>query len=180
MSIPIIHIRKATSLDRDAIREIYLSAFPDSEKELVLKLAIDLLSKKTTPHTISLVAEIDGVIAGHIAFSPVFLESTNAHFGYILAPLAVAPKYQNNKIGSSLVKSGLDAISKMGSFIVFVYGDPQYYSRFGFYTDLAEKFIPPYTLQLPEGWHALKLNSAILPEGGKIICVDSLNDPNLW
>lgn len=147
---------------------------------MVSDLAINLLNENHPVKIISLVVIKNSGIVGHTAFSPVFFESTNEHFGYILSPLAVSPKFQKNNVGSSLVKYGLDTISNIGSFIVFVYGDPQYYSRFGFKTDLATNFIPPYTLQFPEGWHAMKLNSAVFPEGGKITCVDSLNDPNLW
>jgi putative acetyltransferase len=71
-------------------------------------------------------------------------------------------------------------ITKLGAFIVFVYGDPQYYTKFSFKTNFAQNFSPPYTLQYPEGWHAMKLNSTVLPEGGKFKCVNSLNDPKLW
>ena len=157
---------------------------------MVSDFAVNLLNENHPVKIISLVAIENNEIVGHIAFSPVFYESTHEHFGYILAPLAVSSKFQKNKIGSSLVKYGLDIISNIGSFIVFVYGDPQYYSRFGFKTDLAKKFLPPYTLQYPEGWHAMILNSAVFTEteieteieteSGSITCVDSLNDPKLW
>ena len=173
-------IREATIDDAESIKNVHLQAFDNSEARLVSDLAIKLLNENHPVKTISLVAIENNEIAGHIAFSPVFIEGTIEHFGYILAPLAVSPKFQKNNIGSSLVKYGLEIISSIGSFIVFVYGDPQYYSRFGFKTDLAKKFIPPYSLQFPEGWHALRLNSAVFPEGGKITCVDSLNDPDLW
>ena len=147
---------------------------------MVSDLAVNLLNENHPVKIISLVAIKNNKIVGHTAFSPVYLESTHEHFGYILAPLAVSPKFQKNKIGSSLVKYGLDTISKIGPFIVFVYGDPQYYSRFGFVTDLAKKFTPPYKLQFPEGWHAMKINDADFSEGGSMICVESLNDPKLW
>jgi putative acetyltransferase len=175
-----MQIREATIDDAENIKNVHLQAFDDSEAKMVSEFAINLLKENHPVKIISLVAIEDNEIVGHIAFSPVFLESTNEHFGYILAPLAVSPEYQNKNIGSSLVKYGLEAISNMGSFIVFVYGDPRYYSRFGFKTDLAKNFIPLHTLQFPEGWHALILNSAVLPEGGKITCVDSLNNPDLW
>jgi putative acetyltransferase len=175
-----MHIREATTKDADNIRNVHLQAFDDSEARLVSDFAVNLLNENPPVHIISLVSMENNEIAGHIAFSPVFLESTDEHIGYILAPLAVSPKFQGNRIGSSLVRYGLDTISSIGPFIVFVYGDPRYYSRFGFNTDQAATFIPPYTLQFPEGWHALNLNSAAFPDGGKIICVDSLNDPNLW
>ncbi len=120
------------------------------------------------------------LIIAHTAFSPVFLDSTNEHFGYILAPLAVLPTHQKNRVGFTIVRHGLDTISSLGAFIVFVYGDPQYYSRFGFTTDQAQNFTPPYTLQYPEGLQAMTLNSSVFPEGGKFKCVNSLNEPKLW
>jgi len=175
-----MQIRQATIDDAESIRNVHLHAFDNSEAEMISDFSVSLLKDSHSVKTISLVATEDNVIIGHTAFSPVFFKGTSKHFGYILAPLAVSPKFQKNKIGSSLVKHGLDAISNMGSFIVFVYGDPKYYSRFGFKTELAKNFIPPHSLQFPEGWHALKLNSAVFPEGGAIECVDSLNDPNLW
>jgi len=175
-----MQIREATIDDTESIKNVHLQAFDTSEAKLVSELAVDLLNENYPVKIISLVAIENNQIVGHAAFSPVFYENTSKHFGYILAPLAVSPKFQKNNIGSSLVKYGLDIISNMGPFIVFVYGDPQYYSRFGFKTDLANNFIPPYTLQHPEGWHALKFNSAVFFEGGSITCVNSLNDPKLW
>ena len=112
--------------------------------------------------------------------SPRQLDSTNEHFGYILAPLAVLPTHQRNRVGSTIVRHGLDNISSLSSFIVFVYGDPKYYSRFGFKTELARNFTPPYTLKYPEGWQVIKFNSIVFPEGGKFKCVNSLNDSKLW
>ena len=175
-----MQIREANTKDSDNIRTVHLEAFNSSEAELISDFAINLLHEESVVQTISLVAVDDDVIVGHTAFSPVFLDSTNEHFGYILAPLAVKPTHQKNGVGFTIVKYGLDIISSLGAFIVFVYGNPQYYSRFGFAVDLAQNFIPPYTLQYPEGWQAMKLNSTVFPEGGTIRCVNSLNEPQLW
>ena len=175
-----MQIQEANIKDVEGITNLYLQAFDNSEAELVSNLAIDLLHEKSTIKIISLLAINNNAIIGHVAFSPVFLESINEHFGYILAPLAVLPTHQKKGIGSAIVKSGLDTISSLGAFIVFVYGDPRYYSRFGFKTELAQNFTPPHTLQYPEGWQAMKLNSTVLTEGGKLKCVNSLDDPRLW
>lgn len=175
-----MQIREANIKDSDDIRRVHLEAFKNSEAESISDVAVNLLHEKSVIKTISLVAMDNDVIIGHTAFSPVFLDSTNQHFGYVLAPLAVLPTHQKNRVGSTIVRHGLDTISSLGAFIVFVYGDPQYYSRFGFTTDLAQNFTPPYTLQYPKGWQAKKLNSTVFPEGGKFQCVNSLNDPKLW
>ena len=175
-----MQIREANMNDSEGIKALRLQAFDISEAELVSDFAVNLLHEKSTINIITLVAIDNDEIIGYVAFSPVFLDSTNEHFGYILAPLAVSPTHQNNRVGTTIVKHGLDTISSLGAFIVFVYGDPQYYSRFGFKIDFAQKFTAPYTLQYPEGWQAMKLNSTVFPEGGKFQCVNSLNDPKLW
>jgi len=175
-----MQIREATRDDAEDIKNVHLQAFDNSEAQMVADFAVNLLNEYHPDHIISLVAIENNEIAGHIAFSPVYSENTNEHVGYILAPLAVTPKCQKNKIGTSLVKYGLDTISNMGAFMVFVYGDPNYYSRFGFKKEQAKYYVPPYTLQFPEGWLALKVNSDCYFEHGKITFVDSLNDPDLW
>ncbi|NJN09808.1 MAG: N-acetyltransferase [Richelia sp. SL_2_1] len=175
-----MQIREANIKDSEAIKNLYLQAFDNLEAELVSDFAVNLLHEKSTINIISLVAIDNDAIIGHTSFSPVFLDSTNENFGYILAPLAVLPTHQKNRVGSTIVKHGLDTIGSLGAFIVFVYGNPQYYYRFGFKTDLAQNFTPPYTLQYPQGWQAMKLNSTAFPDGGKFQCVNSLNDPKLW
>ena len=71
VSSEIMNIRMATNQDSDDVQRVHLCAFPEGEGEIVSKLSINMLSEKTTPQTISLVAETDGIIVGHIAFSPV-------------------------------------------------------------------------------------------------------------
>jgi putative acetyltransferase len=176
-----MQIRIATSLDQDKIYSIHASAFPEGEREMVSKLAVNLLAEKTTPQTISLVAETDSDVVGHVAFSPVTIGSDENFQGYILAPLAVKADYQKQGIGSKLVKNGVEQLSKMGVDMLFVYGDPEYYGRFGFTADAAEFYAPPYKLEYPFGWQAIALNeSAIRKSPVEIACVDSLCDPALW
>ena len=176
-----MNIRIATIQDRDDVQRVHLCAFPEGENEIVSKLAMDLLSEKTTPQTLSLVAETDGAIVGHIAFSPVTMDSHKHLQGYILAPLGVKPDYQKRRIGSQLIEYGMQQMSVMGVNVVFVYGDPKYYGRFGFTAEVALQFTPPYPLQYPYGWQAIVLNEF---EIGKppvaISCVTSLCDPTLW
>lgn len=176
-----IHIRVATSLDSKDIRDIHLCAFAEGERQKVSTLAVNLLNEETNPNTISLVAEADNTIVGHIAFSPVTINNNKTWSGYILAPLGVKPEYQKRQIGSKLVESGIERLSKMGVNVVFVYGDPQYYGKFGFSPDAASVYSPPYTLQYPFGWQAISLNDdSFIAESAKLSCVAPLSDPELW
>ncbi|MDC1287902.1 N-acetyltransferase [Gammaproteobacteria bacterium] len=176
-----MHIRLATSLDRDGIYNVHWSAFAEGEREIVSKLAVNLLSEESTPQTISLVAETEGIIVGHVALSPVAIDRNEGTQGYILAPLGVNPDHQKCRIGSKLVDSGMQLLSTRGVDILFVYGDPEYYSKFGFSVDAAEGYLPPYKLQYPCGWQAIALNEFSTEKSpGKIACVTSLCDPALW
>jgi putative acetyltransferase len=176
-----MHIRIATSLDQDNIHSVHWSAFAEVEREIVSKLAINLLSEETTPQTISLVAEIEGAVVGHVAFSPVTIDNNENLQGYILAPLGVKPDYQKRHIGSRLIESGMQQLLKMGVNVLFVYGDPEYYSKFGFSADVADRYTPPYKLQYPFGWQAIVLNECDIEKSSiNIACVTSLCDPELW
>jgi putative acetyltransferase len=173
-------IRLATVLDRDSIHEIHMRAFPESENRIVATLAVDLLSEKTQPETFALIAETHHAVVGHIAFSPVNMDN-NKWKGYILAPLGVIPEYQKRRIGSTLIESGIERLSKEGVHVLFVYGDPAYYGKFGFNANAASIYSPPYPLQYPFGWQAITLNeSGYAESNARLSCVASLRDPELW
>ena len=176
-----MHIRVATSLDIEAIREVHLCAFSKGEKQEVSALAVELLREDANPSTISLVAEAGGAVVGHVAFSPVTINDNESWIGYILSPLGVKPEYQKRQIGSNLITSGIERLSKKGVNVVFVYGDPQYYGKFGFTVEAASRYSPPYELQYPFGWQAISLNKNVfITEPVELSCVAPLNDPDLW
>jgi putative acetyltransferase len=122
-----ITIRSETPEDYATVYRINTFAFAsEGEATLVDKL------RAVHPH-VSLVAVKDSRVVGHIFFSPVSVESDVANFMALgLAPMAVLPKYQNQGIGSQLVRQGLKECESQGHDIVFVVGHPNYYPRFGF------------------------------------------------
>jgi putative acetyltransferase len=123
-----IIVRAEETGDRDAIRQVVELAFGQAgEADLV-----DALRENASP-CLSLVAILDEQVVGHIFFSPVTVESeTNTFSAMGLAPMAVLPKYQNQGIGSRLVREGLKECQRLGQYIVVVLGHPNYYPRFGF------------------------------------------------
>lgn len=82
------------------------------------------------PDILSLVAESDGRVVGHIFFSPVTISGTILGMG--LAPMAVMPDHQRQGIGSQLVNTGLAILRERACPFVIVLGHPEYYPRFGF------------------------------------------------
>ena len=172
-------IREASDSDQDAIEKIYRLAFPAEEADSVASLATALLA--TAAPTFALVTEMNGDVMAHVAFSPVVLEDGSDLAGFILAPLAVAPDFQKNGAGSKLVEAGLERLSGDGADFVLVYGDPDYYGRFGFEADAATAFQAPYPLAYPFGWQCRLLSnraSGRSPVG--IRCVAALSQPELW
>jgi putative acetyltransferase len=121
-------VRLETSADQPAVARVVTDAFGQpGEARLV-----EVLRSEADPH-ISLVAERNGAIVGHVFFSPVTVEGApNAPPLGALAPLAVAPSLQGGGIGSALVRAGLAHCSEHGWRAVFLLGEPGYYARFGF------------------------------------------------
>lgn len=120
-------IRPEAPTDRSAIRALIASAFETpAEADLV-----DALREQAKP-VISLVAEENGFILGHILFSPVTLSAHPELKVMGLAPMAVAPAHQRKGIGSALVRVGLERCQQLGFGAVVVLGHPGYYPRFGF------------------------------------------------
>lgn len=174
-------IRNGTREDRSHIQSLYLATFPEQESQLVAKLAIELLIDDAAPQIISLVAEADERIVGHVAFSPVTINGDERFRGYILAPLGVKPDYQKRRIGTALVERGIEQLTEMGINVLFVYGDPDYYGRFGFTADAAAHYSSGYRLQYPFGWQAIVLNHYDADNRTvEIVCVNALRDPRLW
>ena len=173
-------IRPAATADRDAIRDLCLRAFDPAENELVARLAVDLLLMNEDPGsgTHCLVAEVGDRVAGYIAFSPVTVDTSADWLGSILAPLAVSPGLQRAGIGSRLVGHGLERVAGTAAVVVFVYGDPTYYGRFGFSAEAAARFPPPCAPRYPFGWQAKVLRGD--GTGGRLSCVPPLREPALW
>lgn len=176
-----VTIREASGQAAEVIRSLHLSAFAEGEGEVVSNLAVQLLWVESAPPTLSLVAETDGRVVGHVAFSPVTTKDGKGFLGYLLAPLAVAPDYQRQGIGSRLIERGRQRLSEVRAGILLVYGDPKYYGRFGFRGAAARAYIPPYPLQYPLGWLGVDLGGGGAQRSPvRIACVAPLCDPVLW
>jgi putative acetyltransferase len=126
-----VTLRSETHADIDAIAAVTVAAFAtlaishQTEHHIVAALrAADAL-------TLSLVAEADGRIVGHIAFSPVTIaDGTPGWYG--LGPVSVAPAYQRQGIGGALIRGGLAGLQALGARGCCLVGHPGYYGRFGF------------------------------------------------
>lgn len=131
MTLPDMQIRMESSADLGAIREVHRAAFalhPLSQQ--TEHLIVDAL-RADGALSLSLVADEEGRVAGHIAFSPVLIGGHALHW-YALGPVGVLPSLQNRGIGSSLVREGLTRLRALGAQGCVLVGEPSFYSRFGF------------------------------------------------
>ena len=120
-------IRAEKGSDKIAVRSLYLAAFETSAEANL----VDAL-REINQTGISLVAEKYHHVIGHIMFSPVRLIGFQNVKIMGLAPMAVAPQFQRQGIGSMLVHTGLDCCKRDNTGAVVVLGHPGYYPRFGF------------------------------------------------
>ena len=148
-------IRAETSADFDAIRRVNRLAFGgDLEVRLVDALRDGGWLR------LSLVAERDSEIVGHILFSELPIETPQGTLPALsLAPVAVLPEHQKQGIGSELIRQGLVNSRLAGYRIVIVVGHPEYYPRFGFSAELARPLESPYA---GEACMALELEPGVL------------------
>ena len=152
-----VSIRPETSKDVDSIRYVNEQAFGQiTEAAIVDKL------RNRNALTISLVATENNEVVGHIAFSPVVIESESSSFKAIaLAPMAVLPAYQRKGIGSQLVRAALEECRRLAHETVVVLGHPDYYPRFGFV--LAKPKGIACEFEVPdEAWMILELQEGAL------------------
>lgn len=137
-------VRAERDGDIDGIRTLTEAAFKmAAHADGTEHIIIDRL-RAAGALTLSLVAEADGVLVAHVAFSPVTV-SDGSRDWYGLGPISVDPARQGEGIGSKLVRAGLEQLKAMGAAGCVLLGDPAYYSRFGFAADprLTLDGVPP-------------------------------------
>ena len=124
-------IRDETSADVGAIAEVTAAAFKTLAISRHTEQFIVAALRSAQALTISLVAEVDGRVVGHIAFSPVTIPDGSPNW-YGLGPVSVLPECQRRGIGGALIREGLSRLKGLGARGCCLVGHPEYYRRFGF------------------------------------------------
>jgi putative acetyltransferase len=124
-------IREEVSEDIDRIAKVTREAFASHPRSKQTEHFIINELRRANAMSVSLVAEVTGIVVGHIAFSPVRISDGSSDW-YGLGPVSVFPAFQRQGIGQELVKSGLEALRKKGAKGCVVFGSPLFYGRFGF------------------------------------------------
>jgi putative acetyltransferase len=144
-------IRNETESDMEAISAITQAAFAIHPFSRHTEQFIITALRAAGALTVSLVAVVEGHVCGHIAFSPAVITGESVNW-YGMGPVSVAPLYQRQGIGTSLVQEGLALLKASGAQGCALVGNPEFYKRFGFrnYPDLILEGVPPeYFMALP-------------------------------
>jgi putative acetyltransferase len=124
-------IRTETPEDIEAITELTAAAFATLEISDHTEQYIITALRNAGALAISLVADVNGRVVGHIAFSPVTIaDGTTGWYG--LGPVSVLPEFQRSGIGTALIKDGLARLKALGAKGCCLVGHPEYYGKFGF------------------------------------------------
>ncbi len=141
---PKIVIRNETPEDVCAITEVTIAAFKTLAISNHTEQFIIVALRAAQALAVSLVAEMDGRVVGHIAFSPVTLSDGTPNW-YGLGPVSVLPEYQRKGIGRALIDEGLSRLKAMNAQGCCLVGHPGYYRKFGFQnvSGLVHEGVPP-------------------------------------
>ncbi|MCA9394190.1 MAG: N-acetyltransferase [Candidatus Omnitrophica bacterium] len=124
-------IRSEQPTDIDTIYQLTKTAFADHPIEPHTEHFIVNALRAAGALTVSLVAEIDNAVVGHIAFSPVSISDGSPDW-YALGPVSVLPAFQRQGIGRALIEEGLARLKSLGAQGCVLVGEPDFYQRFGF------------------------------------------------
>lgn len=123
-----VTIRFEIRSDYETVQKVNQLAFGRPDEAAL----VNALRSQAAPY-VSLIAERELEIIGHIFFSPVSIENSGPiQLAFGLAPMAVTPEHQRRGVGSLLVTEGLKECKRLGGDLVVVVGHSHYYPRFGF------------------------------------------------
>jgi len=137
-------IRDETDADVGVISEVTIAAFKTLEISNKTEQFIIEALRAAKALTVSLVAEMDGRVVGHIAFSPVNISDGTPNW-YGLGPVSVLPEYQRKGIGKSLIREGLSRLKDLDARGCCLVGHPEFYKKLGFknISGLVHEGVPP-------------------------------------
>lgn len=127
----LINIRTENKEDYSQVYDVNFIAFGNREDEA--KLVERIRKTDNFIPELSIVAEQNGVVVGHLLMSKAAIIQGEQHHEIIaLAPIAVSPEHQKQGVGTRLIQEGLNRCKQLGYFVVVLIGHPSYYPRFGF------------------------------------------------
>ncbi len=175
----VVRIVEASPAEHDVVLRVVRSAFSRDDEPL---LVAALLRDRTAQPSHSLLAYDAEQPAGHGLFTNVTLAGgARTVRCAILAPLAVVPESQRKGVGRALIERGASVLAGAGVQLLFVLGDPAYYTRRGFVPATPYGLHAPYPIAPEEAWMVRPLAPELLGVlNGTVACAESLTRPEYW
>jgi putative acetyltransferase len=168
-----IIIRQETKADYEIIRKVNKKAFGGKNES---KLVDAVREDDGFIPELSLVAVKDGAVVGHILFSPIIIKGKAETPALALAPMCVFPEFQNQGIGTALVKHGLEECRRLGHKLVVLVGHEEFYPRFGFVPAGVKGLTLPFEAP-PEVFMVLELApGALNGVAGEVVYPEAFHD----
>ncbi len=177
-------VRLATPADLEAIGACHLDAFGAHDGPEIVELVGLLLKDGAARPRLSLVAESEGQLVGHILFTAVRVHTSDREIeATILAPLGIRQALHGRGIGGLLIREGLKRLSGTGAELVFVLGHPGYYPSHGFQPAGALGLQAPHPIpaENADAWMVQALPPRELERlDGRVVCTSVLNEAKYW
>ena len=172
-------ICEASPDDKAALLHVHSLAFGKDDEALLVDA---LLSDPSAQPVLSLIAEDNEAVVGHVLFTSVKLVGpTEPMAAVILAPLAVLPSAQRSGVGRALIERGCEALAGRGVQLVFVLGDPDYYNKRGFTAALPHGFHAPCEIQPEAAWMVRALTGCTIGRmQATVRCAEALAPEKYW
>jgi putative acetyltransferase len=176
---PSLQILQTGPAELDAVLRVQRQAFEREDEAL---LVAGLLVDSTAQPSLSLLACSADRPIGHVLCTHVTLAGApRAVAAAILAPLAVVPASQGQGVGRTLIAHSASLLAARGVQLLFVLGDPAYYTRHGFEPAIPHGLIAPYPILPEAAWMVRALEPGVLgPAKGTVACATALNKPEYW
>jgi putative acetyltransferase len=174
-----LDFREASDTDCDEVLRIHRLAFGREDEALLVE---KLLHDPSAQPSLSLLAVEGGAGVGHALFTTVGLDAAMGQASCaILAPLAVLPAWQRRGVGRGLIEAGCDVLAQRGVELVFVLGDPGYYTRCGFGSAIPLGLRAPYAIEPEAAWMVRALRPGVLGAiAGTVRCALTLAEEHYW
>ena len=158
--VPAMLVRAERAEDHGVVAEVHRRAFGD-QGDLIVTLVEAL--RRDDPGARGFVAEEDGRVVAHILFTRSLLDAPRELVTVqVLSPVGVLPEHQRRGIGTALIRHGIAEMDRLGVPLVFLEGDPAYYSRVGFVAGGDRGFRKP-SLRIPDAAFQVWTLSAYQP-----------------
>jgi putative acetyltransferase len=176
-----IKIENNISNNFEDISTVHKLAFGEKEGKEIIKLLNNLSRDKTAQPLFSIVAFNYKKLIGHVLFTNAKIKDNKKIRIAILAPLAVLPDFQKTGTGTKLIKNGFKILKKEGYDFIFTYGDPDYYSKFGFESASKLNIKPPQKIpkKYKDAWMIKQLNKKEI-KNIEVDCAESLKEKKYW